>query len=338
MATRPTPGSFGNSLTSNTPLAAGSVSTPPAIGSVNQNPLEKNASSFSFTSTNAVQSPVSGSQTPVFQSAESKPTYHSQSFTPSTASESPTTNPPLSTQPSSSANTTDSQSPAVASAESTPSNAPQATSNTTIPSTSTPTGNNPRGPPTQPRPTQPHGQQSFGTRQHHQGPRNNPVPQSIDGDFDFAEMNAKFSKTDIAKEIASEEGAPLPPSTGESVIPKKPKETFYDRKSSFFDNISSTTKERIEGVEERPRRGDERRLNVETFGSDYVYKNSRGGYRGNRRGGPSGGYRGNRNSYGNGGYNGNNSYRGGNNGGYYGNSGNSGYRRNNGGDSFENSS
>lgn len=226
MATRPTPGSFGNSLTSNTPLAAGSVSTPPAIGSVNQNPLEKNASSFSFTSTNAVQSPVSGSQTPVFQSAESKPTYHSQSFTPSTASESPTTNPPLSTQPSSSANTTDSQSPAVASAESTPSNAPQATSNTTIPSTSTPTGNNPRGPPTQPRPTQPHGQQSFGTRQHHQGPRNNPVPQSIDGDFDFAEMNAKFSKTDIAKEIASEEGALCLHPLGNPSFPKSPKRPF----------------------------------------------------------------------------------------------------------------
>lgn len=138
-------------------------------------------------------------------------------------------------------------------------------------------------------------------------------------EFNFAEMNAKFSKEEVAKEIS---GIQTP-----SVIPVEAKSSFYDKKTSFFDNISSTTKERLEGNEEPRRRGDERRLNMETFGQEYVYRGGNGGnrngYRGNRNnnGNRNGGYRGNRNNNGgNGGYNNNNSN---NNGGY---GGNGGYR------------
>lgn len=150
-------------------------------------------------------------------------------------------------------------------------------------------------------------------------------------------MNARFSKDEIAKEVAANDNT--------SVIPVDAQSSFYDRKTSFFDNISSTTKERIEGVEEPRRRGDERRLNLETFGQEYVHRNNRGGFRGGRGGGRGGGYRGNRNNNGynnNNNNNNNNNYRGngqgggyynnntsnnggGNNGGYY----NNNHRRNN---------
>lgn len=131
------------------------------------------------------------------------------------------------------------------------------------------------------------------------------------GEFNFDEMNAKFSKEEIAKELGTEQT---------SVIPAEARASFYDKKTSFFDNISSTTKERIEGSEEPRRRGDERRLNLETFGQEYVYKNNRGGYRGQgRRGG--GYYRGGRG--------GSNNYRQNNHTGGYNNNGGNFYNNNN---------
>lgn len=92
-------------------------------------------------------------------------------------------------------------------------------------------------------------------------------------EFDFAESNAKFSKEAIAKESSS-------------VIP--PKEEFYNKTSSFFDNISSTTKERFEGSDNNmtgyQRRGEERKLNMETFGQESLYNNNNNGNSNNNRG------------------------------------------------------
>jgi hypothetical protein len=107
------------------------------------------------------------------------------------------------------------------------------------------------------------------------GPAKADVP-----DYDFDENNAIFSKETMSVE--------------ESVIPKSLVDSdtsFYDKKSSFFDNISSTAKERAEGQDPGmtayQRRGEERKLNMETFGQADVYHRGRGrgrGYRGRGRG------------------------------------------------------
>jgi protein LSM14 len=126
------------------------------------------------------------------------------------------------------------------------------------------------------------------------------VPQE---DFDFETSNAKFNKQDLAKEaIAS--GSPLGSpingnkpdpiatasnghaETEEVVIPPKPVEKGYDKKSSFFDNISSDLKDRTEQqqsggyVDGRAMRRDERTKNIDTFGQGSID----GGYRGRGRG------------------------------------------------------
>lgn len=119
-------------------------------------------------------------------------------------------------------------------------------------------------------------------------------------DFDFETANAKFNKVELAKEaIAS--GSPLGsptkdtfPSTANGqaddedvVIPAKPtNEKGYDKKSSFFDNISSELKDRTEQqqtseyVDGRAMRREERSKNMETFGQGSVD----GGFRGRGRG------------------------------------------------------
>jgi hypothetical protein len=132
-------------------------------------------------------------------------------------------------------------------------------------------------------------------------------------EFDFAESNAKFSKEALAQEVAN-----APPSV---IPPAGKKDEFYNKSTSFFDNISSATKERIEGTDNNmtgyQRRGEERKLNMETFGQDSVYTNNRGGRGGRGRGGRGNNYRGRGNNYrGRGGYN--NNY---NNGGYNNNNG-----------------
>lgn len=117
-------------------------------------------------------------------------------------------------------------------------------------------------------------------------------------EFNFAESNAKFSKEALAQEVAG--GSP---SGSPSVIPPShSKDEFYNKNSSFFDNISSTTKERFEGSDNNmtgyQRRGEERKLNMETFGQDSVYNN-----RGRGRGRGRNNYRGRDNYRGRGNYN-----------------------------------
>lgn len=126
------------------------------------------------------------------------------------------------------------------------------------------------------------------------GQKNIEVPKE---DFDFETANAKFNKQDLAKEaIASGEpmGSPVNedvPSTTNGhaddedvVIPAKP--SNYDKKSSFFDNISSDLKDRTEQqqsnefVDGRAMRNQERNRNMETFGQGSVD----GGFRGRGRG------------------------------------------------------
>ncbi|KAJ1734984.1 hypothetical protein LPJ72_002087 [Coemansia sp. Benny D160-2] len=176
------------------------------------------------------------------------------------------------------------------------------------------------------------------------------VPES---DFDFETSNSKLNKNEVAKEFAklnvkvsdgSEEAAPAAmgtagsaggtwstaaaasssnnsgPSSGLAVA------DTYVPKKSFFDDISSEVKERMEtqdrGLsfeERRSRMNAERQQNYETFGQTSVdpnrlrynrYNNSRGGYQG--QGGQGGGWRGGRG--GRGGYN----HRGNNRGNYNG--------------------
>lgn len=119
-----------------------------------------------------------------------------------------------------------------------------------------------------------------GRRGGHRGPA---VPQN---EFDFAQSNAKFVKDE-------QEG---------SVIPPAPTDTFYNRTTSFFDNISSTAKERAEGDADNmtpyERRGEERKLNMETFGQPAAYHRGRGrgrGGRGRGRGGRGRGFHNNNN-------------------------------------------
>jgi protein LSM14 len=98
--------------------------------------------------------------------------------------------------------------------------------------------------------------------------------------------------------------------SSEVVIPLR-KEGCYNKKSSFFDNISSDLRDRMElqekseksggqsPIDGRAMRREERTKNMETFGQGSVDGGFRGGYRGGRgraRGGygRSGGFRGGR--------------------------------------------
>lgn len=137
-------------------------------------------------------------------------------------------------------------------------------------------------------------------------------------DYDFESANAKFNKQDLIKQqiatgspVTSPQNGDIPDpiSNGhneaeEVVIPAKPgAEKGYDKQSSFFDNISSDLKDRMdahgETIDGRALRRDERNKNVDTFGQGSVDNGYRGGFRGRGRGrgfgrgGPrGGGYRG----------------------------------------------
>ncbi|CAN6674715.1 protein Scd6p [Trichomonascus vanleenenianus] len=109
-------------------------------------------------------------------------------------------------------------------------------------------------------------------RRHSHG-HNKPHPKVVPtSEFNFDESNAKFAKESSESHAAE----------------------FYNKKSSFFDNISSTARERIEGTNDAmtgyQRRGEERKLNMETFGQPAVHHRGRGrgGYRGRGRGGRGG--------------------------------------------------
>lgn len=142
-------------------------------------------------------------------------------------------------------------------------------------------------------------------------------------DFDFETANAKFNKQDLVKEAIASGSPVTSPVNGDQadpiasvtnghtetddvVIP--PKQT-YDKKSSFFDNISSDLKDRAEQQQAefdgRTMRREERSKNMETFGQGSV--DNAGGYRGRGRGrgrgfgrgrGGGGGYPGGRGGFG----------------------------------------
>ncbi|KAG0237664.1 hypothetical protein BGW41_008329 [Actinomortierella wolfii] len=155
------------------------------------------------------------------------------------------------------------------------------------------------------------------------GQANNRTPAVPTSDFDFETANAKFHKEDLLKEVVakSEDQAEK---EDEVVIPQA--EEFYDKKKSFFDNISCETKERmsqaenkghgrLSAPERRAKQSEERQLNMETFGQASVDSGRfRGGFRGGYRGG---GYRGGqRGGYYRGGHQGGSGYGGGR-GGYH---------------------
>ena len=132
-------------------------------------------------------------------------------------------------------------------------------------------------------------------------------------DYNFAEANAKFNKQDLKEAIAT--GSPVSsPIDGSNdistqalinggrreseqsvVIPAAP---GYNKTSSFFDNISSESKDRddVAGkrIGGREFRNEEQRKNLETFGQGSVDNGYRGGFRGRSRGR---GYRGGRGNY-----------------------------------------
>ncbi|KAI5797298.1 Scd6-like Sm domain-containing protein [Pyronema domesticum] len=126
-------------------------------------------------------------------------------------------------------------------------------------------------------------------------------------DYDFQYNNARLNKEDLVKEaIASGTDENQPhvtaapenaPADGAVVIPPAPKDGFYNRQSSFFDNISCENKERAEATPGERRggaqfRSEEQKKNLETFGQGSVdggYAAYRGRWRGGRgrgRGGP----------------------------------------------------
>ena len=130
----------------------------------------------------------------------------------------------------------------------------------------------------------------------------------MDQDYDFESANAKFNKEDVAKEVAAQltttngmEVATEGPSTAQlnAALAEEP---FYDKGKSFFDNISCENKDRNAAkvahgtTAPNPsswKRGEEKKLNIETFGQASVDygggRYGRGGYRGGRGGGHRGG-------------------------------------------------
>jgi protein LSM14 len=102
-------------------------------------------------------------------------------------------------------------------------------------------------------------------------------------DFDFENENRKLNKEELAKEVDQISG-----------LVEKLEVKFYDKKSSFFDNISceATQKAASTGnTDFRQRIQEEKKHNIETFGAAGNF-NRRG--RGNHRGRGRGGYRGRR--------------------------------------------
>lgn len=134
-------------------------------------------------------------------------------------------------------------------------------------------------------------------------------------DYDFAEANAKFNKHDIAQEsIATGSPVSSPIDSSNHVSAEAsinggrresehsvviPAALGYNKTSSFFDNISSESKDRDDVAGKRlggrEFRSEEQKKNLETFGQGSVDNGYRGGFRGRSRG--RGGYRGGRGNY-----------------------------------------
>ena len=119
-------------------------------------------------------------------------------------------------------------------------------------------------------------------------------------DYDFASANAKFNKEDVKKEAVaggSDAASPVTGATGDSTPDgsRKASETViippgpgYNKASSFFDDISSESKDRLDSSGQRlggrEFRNEERTKNLDTFGQGSVDNGYRGGYRGRGRG------------------------------------------------------
>lgn len=130
-------------------------------------------------------------------------------------------------------------------------------------------------------------------------------------DYDFAEANAKFNKHELVKEAIAT-GSPISsPIDSSNDIPAEasinggrresehsvviPAASGYNKTSSFFDNISSESKDRDDVAGKRlggrEFRSEEQKKNLETFGQGSVDNGYRGGVRARGRGR---GYRGGR--------------------------------------------
>ncbi|KAJ3202985.1 hypothetical protein HDU82_006936 [Entophlyctis luteolus] len=104
-------------------------------------------------------------------------------------------------------------------------------------------------------------------------------------DFDFESMNAKFNKNAIVtnnalasdSRISDDADAKTPETTDET-------EQFYNKETSFFDNISCDAKDRADRDRRVFRGQEERKMNMETFGQTSINNNRRGGRRGGRGG------------------------------------------------------
>ena len=92
-------------------------------------------------------------------------------------------------------------------------------------------------------------------------------------EFDFESANAQFKKERGEKDSRLDAIPPAAPSD------------FYNKKSGFFDNISSEVKDRHEGGRGRSFAAEEREKNVQTFGEGAA-SSTVGNRRGGRRGGP----------------------------------------------------
>lgn len=124
-------------------------------------------------------------------------------------------------------------------------------------------------------------------------------------DYDFASANAKFNKQDLVKAVTA--GTPLGSPVDGAIANDNtfqtsangsrhgsqpsiivPSAVSYDKSSSFFDNISSESRDRDEAhgkkLGGREFRSEEVKKNFETFGQGSVDNGYRGGYRGRVRG------------------------------------------------------
>ena len=118
-------------------------------------------------------------------------------------------------------------------------------------------------------------------------------------DYDFASANAKFNKEELKKEATvggSEIASPIENANGDSISDgsRRASETVvipagpgYNKSSSFFDDISSESKDRQDPSSQRMGgrefRNEERNKNLDTFGQGSVDNGYRGGFRGRGR-------------------------------------------------------
>lgn len=108
---------------------------------------------------------------------------------------------------------------------------------------------------------------------------NQTLKSQLEEAFDFDEASRKFDKSQTDSNPTTEG------KENESTTPKTlTAQVVYDKKSSFFDQISCETLDRQSGHDARVDRGRQRQLDVETFGQSASVPMRRGG-RGYRRGG-----------------------------------------------------